>query len=188
MNVSVIGRLNRNIVSIIAIALPTSLLILFIYVSFRLNGVLYTSWLGQYVSMEVGTPHYAAVAISVMIAILTTAEILWQNMKERSNEISLLKAVGWKNKHVRYMVLMEGAVIGLLGGVFGGLISLVIIYFMYGLISFSEIGLPLITCLSPILVGIIGGWIPSRMAMKMEPAEGMKGIGTIKWNSNIDIE
>ncbi|WP_312476540.1 FtsX-like permease family protein [Neobacillus sp.] len=174
---TVIGRLNRNLVSIIAIALPTALLILFIFVSFRLKGVLYTSWLGQYVSMEVGTPHYIAVAISLIISILTTSEILWQNIKERSNEISLLKALGWKNKHIRLMVLVEGAVIGFLGGVLGGLISLGIMYFMYGPIPFNEMWLPLITCLSPILVGIVAGWLPSRMAMKVEPIEGMKGFG-----------
>ncbi|MFJ7726732.1 ABC transporter permease [Neobacillus sp. NPDC097160] len=174
---TVIGRLNRNLVSIIAIALPMALLILFIFVSFRLKGVLYTSWLGQYVSMEVGTPHYIAVAISLIISILTTSEILWQNIKVRSNEISLLKALGWKNKHIRLMVLVEGAIIGFLGGVLGGLISLGFMYFMYGPIPFNEMWLPLITCLSPILVGIVAGWLPSRMAMKVEPIEGMKGFG-----------
>lgn len=170
---TIIGRLQRNLVSIIAIALPSALLILFIFVSFRLNGVLYSSWLGQYVAMEVGTPHYVAVAVSLIISILTTSEIIWQNTKERSNEIALLKALGWKNKYVRIMVLVEGAVVGLLGGILGGLISLVIMYVMYGTIPFAELWLPLITCLCPILVGIAGAWIPSRMAMKMEPIEGM---------------
>ncbi|WML42059.1 FtsX-like permease family protein [Neobacillus sp. OS1-2] len=184
---SVIGRLNRNLVSIIAIALPTSLLILFIYVSFRLKGVLYTSWLGQYVSLEVGTPHYVAVAISLIISILTTSEILWQNIKERRNEISLLKALGWKNKNVRLMVLIEGAAIGFLGGLAGGLISLGIIYFMYGPIPIKELWLPLITCLSPVLIGMAGAWIPSRVAMKMEPIEGMRGIGIVKSDISIDI-
>lgn len=123
--------------------------------------------------MEVGTPHYVAVAVSLIISILTTSEIIWQNTKERSNEIALLKALGWKNKYVRIMVLVEGAVVGLLGGILGGLISLVIMYVMYGTIPFAELWLPLITCLCPILVGIAGAWIPSRMAMKMEPIEGM---------------
>ncbi|MCM3690714.1 FtsX-like permease family protein [Neobacillus niacini] len=173
---SVLGRLPRNAASILAIALPTSLLILFIYVTFRLKGVLYTSWLGQYVSMEVGTQHYIAVAVSLLISILTTSEILYQNINERRNEISLLKALGWKNKHVRSMVLLEGAVIGLIGGVIGGILSLLIISFMYGPLPVSELWLPLITCLSPIIVGILGGWLPSRMAMKTEPMEGMKGI------------
>jgi hypothetical protein len=64
---TVVGRLLRNLVSILAIALPSSLLILFIFVTFRLNGVLFTSWLGQYVSLEVGTTYYLAVAISLLI-------------------------------------------------------------------------------------------------------------------------
>ncbi|WP_313799029.1 FtsX-like permease family protein [Cytobacillus sp.] len=184
---TVLGRLQRNLVSIIAIALPTTMLILFIYVTFRLNGVLYTSWLGQYVSMEVGAPHYIAVIISLIISILTTSEIMWQNIKERKNEIALLKAFGWKNKYIRLMVLIEGAIIGFLGGVVGGVISLGVIYFMYGPIPMKELWLPILTCLSPILVGIAGGWIPSGMAMKMEPIEGAKGIVSVKSNSSIDI-
>ncbi|QFF98998.1 hypothetical protein PB01_09225 [Psychrobacillus glaciei] len=169
---TVMGRLQRNLVSILAIALPTALLIMFIYVTFRLNGVLYTSWLGQYVSMEVGIHHYIAVSISLIISILTTSEIMWQNIKERRNEISLLKALGWKNAHIRKMVLVEGAVIGLVGGLVGGVLSYTIIYFMYGPIPITELWLPLISCLIPIIVGILGSWIPSRIAMKMQPIEG----------------
>lgn len=173
---TVMGRLQRNLVSILAIALPAALLMMFIYVTFRLNGVLYTSWLGQYVSMEVGIHHYIAVSISLIISILTTTEIMWQNIKERRNEISLLKALGWKNSHIRKMVLVEGAVIGLVGGLVGGVLSFIIIYFMYGPIPLTELWLPLISCLIPIIVGMLGSWIPSRVAMKMQPIEGAKGI------------
>ncbi|MBO0602440.1 FtsX-like permease family protein [Sporosarcina sp. E16_3] len=173
---TVMGRIQRNLVSILAIALPTALLIMFIYVTFRLNGVLYTSWLGQYVSMEVGIHHYIAVSISLIISILTTTEIMWQNIKERRNEISLLKALGWKNSHIRKMVLVEGAVIGLVGGVVGGVLSFIIIYFMYGPIPLTELWLPLISCLIPFIVGMLGSWIPSRIAVKMQPIEGAKGI------------
>ncbi|WP_186673727.1 FtsX-like permease family protein [Sporosarcina sp. BP05] len=172
---TVMGRVQRNLVSILAIALPTALLILFIYVTFRLNGVLYTSWLGQYVFMEVGIHHYIAVSISLLISILTTSQIMWQNIKERRSEISLLKALGWKNAHIRKMVLVEGAVIGLIGGLVGGVLSFIIIYFMYGPIPLTELWLPLISCLIPIIVGILGSWIPSRIAVKMQPIEGAEG-------------
>lgn len=169
---TVMGRFQRNLVSVLAIALPTALLMMFIYVTFRLNGVLYTSWLGQYVSMEVGIHHYIAVSISLIISILTTSEIMWQNIKERRSEISLLKAFGWKNSHIRKMVLVEGAVIGLVGGIIGGVLSFIIIYFMYGPIPLTELWLPLISCLIPIIVGMLGSWIPSRIAVKMQPIEG----------------
>ncbi|MFJ7936353.1 FtsX-like permease family protein [Sporosarcina sp. NPDC096371] len=173
---TVMGRLQRNVVSILAIALPTALLMMFIFVTFRLNGVLYTSWLGQYVSMEVGIYHYIAVSISLIISILTTTEIMWQNIKERRSEISLLKALGWKNSYIQKMVLAEGAVIGLIGGLVGGVLSFIIIYFMYGPIPLTELWLPLLSCLIPIIVGMLGSWIPSRIAVKMQPIEGAKGI------------
>lgn len=171
---NVMARWQRNIISVIAIALPTSLLILFIYVTFRLNGVLFTTWLGQYVSMEVGLPHYTAVGVSLVISILTTSEILWQNIKERKREIALLMALGWRNTFVRSMILMEGALIGLLGGIMGGFLSIAIIYFMYGTLPLSEIWIVLASSLLPVIIGIMGAWFPSRMAMRIHPIEGVK--------------
>ena len=133
------GRWLRNIASLLAISLPSSLLILFMFVSFRLNGVLYTSWLGEYVAMEVGTPQYIAVGLSLMIAILTAGEMIWQNVQERANEIALFKAIGWRDSHVQYSILMEGALIGLLSGVISLLIGLGIIFFLYGSLDPTQI-------------------------------------------------
>ncbi len=81
----------RTLLSIIAIALPTSLFIFFLFITFRLKGVLYATWLGEYVALEVGTMHYVAMGVALLIAILTTTEIMWQNVNERKNQLAVLK-------------------------------------------------------------------------------------------------
>src|SRR5699024_266186 len=48
-----IGKWRRSLLSIVAIALPTALLALFLFITFQLRGIMYTSWLGQYVALEV---------------------------------------------------------------------------------------------------------------------------------------
>ncbi|WP_433748018.1 ABC transporter permease [Falsibacillus pallidus] len=172
---SLLTKWKRSSLSIIAIALPTSLLIFFLFVTFRLKGIMFTTWLGQYVAMEVGPMHYIAMGVAILIAILTTAEIIWQNISERKPEIALLKAVGWHNRHIRSLVLLEGAISGLIAGVIGLLLSLAIIWKMYAQIPIEQLPFFIITLLIPIATGILGAAIPAEKAVKITPYQGMQG-------------
>ena len=171
---SVFSRWLRNIVSILAISLPSALLILFIFVSIKMDGTLFTSWLGQYVALEVKAPHYISIAIAFVIAILTTAEMMWQNLLERTSEISLYKALGWKDGMIRKLVLLEGAFIGCMSGITGIILALVILKVMYGSVPFHQFWIFGAALVFPILVGTIGAWIPSMKALKIEPNTGLK--------------
>ncbi|GGA91815.1 ABC transporter permease [Ornithinibacillus halotolerans] len=53
-----IGKWKRSLLSVISIALPTSLLAVFLYITFRLRGIMYTSMLGEYIALEIGPAHY----------------------------------------------------------------------------------------------------------------------------------
>ena len=93
---------------------------------------MYTTWLGEYVALEIGPVHYVAIVIAHVIAILTTAEIMWQNVAERREEIALLQAVGWRGGRIRTPILTEG----LWSGLFAALIGLALAFMMmWGLFS-----------------------------------------------------
>jgi ABC-type antimicrobial peptide transport system permease subunit len=169
------SRWLRNIISILTIGLPSGLLIVFITISFRLNGVLFTTWLGQYVSMEIKAPHYISVAMCFLISILTTSEIMWQNIRERNVEISLYKALGWKDRTIRKMVYMEGAIIGFLGGMLGAAFSIVVLHFMYQTIAWNEWWIFAACFIVPVIVGIISAIVPARKIMKINPSMGLRG-------------
>jgi ABC-type antimicrobial peptide transport system permease subunit len=169
------GKWKRNALSVISILLPTSLLMFFIFISFRLKGVLYTTWLGEFVSMEIGVSYYIIVGVCLLIAILTTYEIMWQNVTERSAELSVLKAFGWSNRSVQSLVLMEGLITGILSGIFGYLLSLGMINTIYQQLVIKEIWL-LSLAIIPIIVGLIGAFIPARMAVRINPVKGMNRL------------
>lgn len=170
-----LGRWNRSLLSIASIAVPTSLLAFFLYVTFRLKGVMYTTWLGQYVALKVGPEHYFAMAIALIIAILTTAEVIWQNVTERRPEIALVKAIGWQNRSVRFLVLMEGGFTGFAAGIVGLVIAFGIIWVMYQQVPFAHIGFLLATGVIPILIGFIGAILPAEKAVRIQPSQGVKG-------------
>ncbi|WKA56581.1 FtsX-like permease family protein [Planococcus shixiaomingii] len=165
----------RSVLSILAIAVPTSLFIFFLFVTFRLKGVLYATWLGEFVALEVGTMHYVAMGVALLIAVLTTTEIMWQNVSERQAQIAVLKATGWQNNGIRSLVLWEGILIGLVAGVIGMIISLVIIYSMYGQLPTEEFGFLSLTLLIPVITGILGALLPAEKAARILPYQAING-------------
>lgn len=165
----------RSSLSMLAIAVPTSLFIFFLFVTFRLKGVLYATWLGEFVALEVGTMHYVAMGVSLLIAILTTTEIMWQNVSERQSQIAVLKATGWQNTSVRFLVLWEGLLTGLFAGILGLGISLILIKIMYGQVPLAEFGFLALTLLIPIVTGILGALLPAQKAARILPYQAING-------------
>lgn len=168
------GKFQRSLLSIVAIALPTSLLSFFIFISFRLNGVMFTTWLGKYTALEIGQNHYLAMGLSFLIAILITAEIMWQNVAERKPEIALLKAIGWRNGTVRRLILTEGIATGIMAGILGILIAIGMIWGMYRTFPLEHISFLLTTGIVPVFAGLLGSIIPAEKAVRVSPSYGVK--------------
>lgn len=170
-----IGKWKRSFLSVISISLPTALLAVFLYITFRLQGIMYTSLLGEYVALEIGPAHYVAILVSLVIAILTTAEIMWQNVSERREEISLLQAIGWRRWSIRRLILAEGVFSGLFAALIGLSLAFLIMWGLYGAFPTEEIGFILATGLIPVVIGVIGTIFPAERAVRIIPNQGMGG-------------
>lgn len=170
-----VGKWKRSFLSILSIALPTALLAVFLYITFRLRGIMYTSLLGEYVALEIGPAHYVAIIVSLIISILTTAEIMWQNVTERREEISLLQSIGWKRWSIRRLILAEGLFSGLFAALIGLTTAFLIIWGLYNSFPKEEIGFILLTGLIPILIGLLGTILPAEKAVRIVPNQGIGG-------------
>lgn len=165
----------RTLLTLLAIAVPTSLFMFFLFVSVRLQGVMFTSLLGEYVALEVGTMHYVAMGVSLLIAVLTTTEVMWQNINERRSEIAILKATGWRSANVRRLVLVEGGLLGFLAGLLGLVVAGVLVWNVYGSLPFTEVLFLTATLLVPVLTGLMGALLPAQMAVNVLPYQAMRG-------------
>ncbi|MFC0190509.1 ABC transporter permease [Fictibacillus aquaticus] len=168
-----LGKWNRNFLSVLSIAIPATLLSIFVSITLRLQGIMYTTWLGQYISVEIGKVHYIAMGIAFCISILTTSEILWQNIAERRNEIALLKAIGWRSSTVRRLIWLEGLYSGGLASLISVLLSSCVMYLLYGGLTLSQFGLMLGCSLIPLVMGFLGSVLPAESAIKVEPNRGL---------------
>ncbi|WP_214808182.1 ABC transporter permease [Exiguobacterium sp. s102] len=173
----IFGKWKRNALSILSIALPTALLTFFLFVTFHLQGVLYTSWLGQFVALQVGPMHYVTMGVAITIAILTTGEIMWQNVTDRRASLAILKAVGWTNRSIRQLILLEGMLIGFVAGLVGLSISYLTIYVLYGLVPWDEPLLIGVSLALPILFGTIASLLPAQIAARVNPYQELKDAG-----------
>lgn len=166
----------RSVLSILAITLPSTLLAIFVYITVRMQGVMFTSLLGEYIAFEVGTFHYVAIGIALLIALLTTTEINWQNVSERQQEIGILQAIGWRKRNIRKLILAEGLYTGIVSMALVILLSISAVFFLYR--ELTGLGLTLIIASSfvPVLMGIIGTLIPAERASRLTPMNSIRGV------------
>jgi len=167
------GHWKRSVLSIVAMALPTALLSLFLCITFKLQGVLYTSLLGDFIAMQVGPSHYIAMGVAFAIAILTTAELMWQNITERKPEIALLRAVGWQNYWIRILIYWEGLFNGIIAGILGIGLAFLIMWGMYRQLPTQNLAFLLLTGVIPVIAGFLGAFIPAEKAVRIQPAQGI---------------
>ena len=172
---SMLSRWKRTILSVVSMGLPTGLLVFYMFITFRLKGVMYTTWLGEYVAMEVSSMHYVAMGIALTIAVLTTAEIIWQNVAERQPEISVFKSLGWKNGTVRMLVILEGLFSGVLAGIIGLIFAFAMVWTMYGDIPFVQLWMYGASLLIPVFTGVSAALLPARNAVNTPPFQGLAG-------------
>jgi putative ABC transport system permease protein len=101
---------------------------------------------------------------------------------ERTNEIGILKAIGWGDSDVMKQILVESVLQGLIGGLAGICLgyALAFLFPLFGIMSAEG----LILAVSPLLIiggltaallgGIVAGVFPAWQAAKLQPAEALR--------------
>jgi len=90
------------------------------------RGTLVGTILGNAVAVQVRSADLAAAALILALAALSVADIIYLNLREREVEIVTLRTLGWSDRHLRTLVVLESLGIGLIGSVVGAIIAVVI--------------------------------------------------------------
>jgi putative ABC transport system permease protein len=129
----------------------------------------------------IDTANWAISLLAIVIGGIGVINTMIMSVYERTREIGVLKAVGWKDKRILGMILGESIVLTLIAAVVGTVVAVVGVVL---LLSVSSIGGTIEPSFSPnifiraflvaFLVGIIGGLYPAYRASRLSPTEALR--------------
>lgn len=127
---------------------------------------------------------YALEIIAIVVALLGVTNALYASILERTRELGVLRAVGATRQQVRRMVLIEGGIMGLVGGccglVAGVFLSLILIFVInrqvFGWTLQVTIPLPfaLVTLVLLVLATIAASYRPAQQAARVHLTEAIQ--------------
>jgi ABC-type antimicrobial peptide transport system permease subunit len=119
--------------------------------------------------------------LAVLIGGVGMLNTMLMSVLERTREIGVLRALGWRRRQVMGMILREALALGVIGGIFGILLGMGLAWllslipsvggFMEAQYS-TELLLTAITV--AVVTGVLGGLYPSWRATRMQPIEALR--------------
>jgi putative ABC transport system permease protein len=124
-------------------------------------------------------------ALTLLIASVGVANIMYVSVKERTQEIGIKRALGAKRRHIKQQFILEALMIAVVGGIIGGVVSLLIVQALQGipvsdgpleLLGKPTFSWPIAISTATILgiVGLAAGFFPARRAAKVDPIESLR--------------
>ncbi|MES2466553.1 MAG: ABC transporter permease [Verrucomicrobiota bacterium] len=120
--------------------------------------------------------------LAIVVGVLGVMNTMLMTVFERTHEIGILLAVGWKRRRIVAMVLWESAMLGLLGGLLGvslgalGLKLLQTTPAVQGLLEPDLSPKLLLTSIAiAVLVGVVSGLYPGWRSSRLSPSLALHG-------------
>jgi len=156
-----LARWRRHLLTLACLGVATALLAAFVLVTVRLRGVLCSTFLGQFLIIEVGPRHLLTAVLCLGLAGLAVAELMSLNVSERRGELELLAALGWRPTTLRLLIAAEGALAGLAGGCLGVGLAVYALAAYYGAAAIGLIPPALAVLPVLVLTGFLGALLPA---------------------------
>ena len=120
--------------------------------------------------------------LAVLVGVLGVMNTMLMTVFERTQEICILLALGWRRSRVVRMVLYESALLGFFGGIVGALVGAVAVKILHatpalrGLLE-PDLSIELLTMAVGIalLVGVVSGLYPAWRSSRLTPGPILRG-------------
>jgi putative ABC transport system permease protein len=115
--------------------------------------------------------------MSLIVGAFGVANIMFVTVRERTSQIGLKKAIGAKSRTILTEFLMESAFLCIIGGLIGLAFVWILTQVLSSLLPFPIYIAPNIVILALtlcIVLGILSGIIPARIAAKMDPVVAIR--------------
>lgn len=115
---------SRAIIGSAGLALGVGALTFLVAVNLGFREVLVGSLLGQYISIEVRAVDFLSVGLTIVLAAMSVVDSIFLSLKERSAEFATLITVGWKDRYLRRVAVIEAVVMAVAGSMVGTVLGI----------------------------------------------------------------
>lgn len=118
---------------------------------------------------------------AILVGGVGVLNTMLMTVMERTREIGVFRALGWKKTQILCMILEEGMLLGVIGGLFGILTAFALTYSMMQIPMFGDaldavwkIGTFVRAFLVSLCLGLLGGLYPALRATRLQPVEALR--------------
>ena len=121
-------------------------------------------------------------ALILLISSLILGVTMMSSVNERTREIGVFRAIGFRQTHIMVLILLEGAVISFLSGILGNIVG----YLLAIALAQPVGGVETVVVFDPILatqaiglaliVGLCACFFPARQATRLDPVVALRSI------------
>lgn len=116
--------------------------------------------------------------VGAMVVFVT----MMSSVTERTREIGIFSAIGFRSSHIMKIILLEAAIVSLSAGVFGYFVGIGVTYGLLSVLSehMPHMSLdpyvPVGSVLLAVALGLIASFYPARAAAAMDPNEALRTL------------
>lgn len=142
-------------------------------------GSLQVTLLGQEVLVQTGPLQQAGTGVAVALAGLMLAELLWQAVRDRRRELGMLRAIGWGRRHVVWLMVCQGVLLGVAAAVLGAVSTAGL---LAATIAGGQSALTMLVSTLPwaalagLILGATAAGVPAWAAARIPPAIALRTI------------
>jgi putative ABC transport system permease protein len=119
--------------------------------------------------------------LAILVGGLGVMNTMLMSVLERTREIGVLRALGWRRRQVLEMIITESLILSGLGALGGILIALGLTQLMVSTPAIADLvafqwtaGIFIRAILVALVLGLVGGLYPAYRATKMQPVEALR--------------
>lgn len=123
--------------------------------------------------------------LTLLLAGVGVANIMYVTVKERTNEFGVKRAMGALKRHIKVQVVFEALLIALTGGAVGLAFSALVVAALRSMpdkegamefLANPELSAPIafITVATLVFIGLLAGYFPARKAANVNPVEALR--------------
>ena len=120
--------------------------------------------------------------IVIFIGSLLVLVTMMGSVNERTREIGIFRAIGFRRGHVMQIILLEALLLGIIGGILGFVIGNLIAYGIIpivmkdGAFAGINVNLGIISILMAVALSLLASLYPAFKASNMDPSEALRAL------------